>query len=259
MEELVAAQAVNWPKGHRSVDYRPHVKDANSGQFLLLDSGSQVTAWTPDEGDTPLPGMFLKAVNNSKIKCYGFKNVDIRIGRKNYSFKAIKADIAAPVIGWDFVDKYKLNYGYNKFGDIVINDPKADISSPLTFKAVPHVDSLRTASLQWWHLEPISPSVSGIIDPDKGSPPVTDSSGWAAANLAFQIASIQELGEEVPQNLSKVPEGPYKCLLEKYPDLLVDDFKTEEPKNNISPKRRLPAQNLAIKVRVQKCPELLKI
>ena len=63
---LCAAEASSWSSDE--VDFRPHLLDAASGQFLLVDSGSQCTAWPPDPGDKEDPSMFLKAVNNTKMK-----------------------------------------------------------------------------------------------------------------------------------------------------------------------------------------------
>ena len=71
-DELPAFQAVDW-NGQFGVDLRPHVWDSALKEWLLLDSGSQCTAFPPDPGDQPIPGRFLRAVNGSRIKCYGQK------------------------------------------------------------------------------------------------------------------------------------------------------------------------------------------
>ena len=68
-------------------DIRPRVLDSVSGQKVLVDSGSQVTAWPkaeyPDaKVDTNCQ---LKAVNKSKIITYGTVVRQIRIGRKTYN------------------------------------------------------------------------------------------------------------------------------------------------------------------------------
>ena len=92
-EELSAAEASSWPKGKMGVDIRPHLWDNKSKLNWLCDSGSQITALPPEPGDQPAPNMFLKAVNGTKLQCYGFKDVKIQVGRKQYKFKAIKADV----------------------------------------------------------------------------------------------------------------------------------------------------------------------
>ena len=123
--ELSAAQALKYPKGRLGVDIRPHLHDSLSNQDLLCDSGSQITAWPPDPGDKPLPTTFLKAVNGSKLNCYGYKQVSIQIGRKNYRFQAIKADVQAPIIGWDFFKHYRIDFRWTEFGDVELYDKKA--------------------------------------------------------------------------------------------------------------------------------------
>ena len=67
-ESLPAYQAIAWTENHRGVDMRPHLQDPVLGQ-LLVDSGSQVTAFPPEPGDKEVEGQLLKAVNGSKIKC----------------------------------------------------------------------------------------------------------------------------------------------------------------------------------------------
>ena len=66
------------------MDARPYLHDVLSDRHLLLDSGSQVTAYPPDPGDKPDPHMKLRAVNGSRLNCYGYKDVEIKIGRKKY-------------------------------------------------------------------------------------------------------------------------------------------------------------------------------
>ena len=121
-EELSAAQAIDHPRGHLGVDIRPHLHDSLSGHDLLCDSGSQITAWPPDPGDKPLPKTFLKAVNGSRLNCYGYKQVSIQIGRKQYRFQAIKADVQAPIIGWDFFKHYRIGFRWTDLGDIELYD-----------------------------------------------------------------------------------------------------------------------------------------
>ena len=66
-------QAKDHVPGQSGVDIRPHLYDAKSKTHILVDSGSQISAWPPDPSDTPVPNVHLKAVNGSQIKCYGHK------------------------------------------------------------------------------------------------------------------------------------------------------------------------------------------
>ena len=92
-ESLPAFMAVDWEVGAMGVDMRPHLFDASSKSWLLIDSGSQVTAVKPDPGDQVSPGLFLRAVNGSRIQCFGYKDIVVQLGRKAYQMRAIKADI----------------------------------------------------------------------------------------------------------------------------------------------------------------------
>ena len=137
-EELSAARAIKHPEGARGVDFRPHIFDSNLKSLILCDSGSQICAWPPDPGDQPVPGLNLKAVNGSVLKCYGNKQISIQIGRKQYHYQAVKADVASPILGWDFFRHYKLGFRWNRWGDIELFDRKANISQVLKFKSLPH-------------------------------------------------------------------------------------------------------------------------
>ena len=55
--ELPAFQAVLWEVGAQGVDMRPHIYDKFSGQYMLLDSGAQISACPPDPGDVEDPSM----------------------------------------------------------------------------------------------------------------------------------------------------------------------------------------------------------
>ena len=90
-------------------DMRPHLYDKVTKQYLLLDSGAQVTAYPPDPGDTVDPTISLKAVNGSKLRCYGYKEVNVQINRKTYRINAIKTDVPNPILGWNFQRKHRLD------------------------------------------------------------------------------------------------------------------------------------------------------
>ena len=100
-EEVSAAEAFDSDPELVGVDFRPHLLDPKTGQYILCDSGSQVSAWPPEPGDKPVQNITLKAVNGSKIKCFGYKTIEIKLGRKTYEVKVIKAQVESPVLGWD--------------------------------------------------------------------------------------------------------------------------------------------------------------
>ena len=99
------------------VDYRPHLYDSSRKEMLLVDSGSQVCTFPPEPGDQVDPSMSLRAVNGQKIKCYGTKQVDIKINRKTYSIQVIKSDVRCLILGWNFIRKHRLNLEWNDWGD----------------------------------------------------------------------------------------------------------------------------------------------
>ena len=214
-ESLPAFMALDWEVGALGVDMRPHVFDGVSKTWHLIDSGSQVTVIKPDPGDKVLPDLFLRAVNGTKIQCFGYKNISIRIGRKTYPFRAIKANVQCPVLGWDFMKRHKLNLIWNQWGDITINDRKAKISSVLSYKSVPIQKSSTHKKLR-----------INAIHQEKTY------TGEEANILAAQVEAIQELGT-VKEDINAVPVGPYKDLLAKFPRILEQDFREGDSESKI--------------------------
>ena len=82
-EFFTAIEAQNM--NSETLDMRPYLFDGLSKQNLLLDSGAQVSAYPPDPGDVPDPTVHLKAVNGTRLRSYGKKEVEVKIGRKTYN------------------------------------------------------------------------------------------------------------------------------------------------------------------------------
>ena len=123
--------------GHQGVDMRPHFV-RKEGTEILVDSGSQICAWPPDPGDQIDPNIRLKAVNGNHIQCFGSKDIMVKIGRKAYKFKAIKANVPGPIIRWDFIRHYKLDFVWGEGNkEAYIREKKAKIKAPLKYKSVP--------------------------------------------------------------------------------------------------------------------------
>ena len=82
------------------------------------------------------------------MNCYGYKQVSIQIGRKEYRFQAIKADVQSPVIGWDFFRHYRIDFRWTRWGDVELFDKKSKIRQVLKFKSLPFLASLETSRLR---------------------------------------------------------------------------------------------------------------
>ena len=225
-------------KSAEPVDIRPHIYDPVMKKYILCDSGSQVGAFPPDPGDKLMPELFLKAANGTKIACYGYKNVDIKIGRKNYPFRIIKAQVESPIIGWDFMKKHKLELRWDDDEDITIYDKVADISSKLHFKPVPTNKSSQLRNLALIqsarHLDQ-----EGSCNPEE---------------LIAEVAAVKALGDdevsEHDEDINVVPEGPFKTLLAKFPGLLKQNFNAEPTKTDVI--HRIHTNGPPIKSKVRK-------
>ena len=217
-QELSAFSAAKWEMGRQGVDMRPHVRDKATNRLILLDTGAQVSVFPPDPGDKIDPSMTLKAVNGTRLKCFGKRKVDVKLGRKKYEIEVIKSEVDTPILGWDFVRFHKLDLVWNEWGDVCLYDKKAKISADLEFRALPHTKSQSVAKLR----------VCGV----------GDVSGISPEQHSFETFAMQQLAAEKHEDISendieKVPEGPFKELLKKYPDVLKLSFKAEHSKNGV--------------------------
>ena len=175
-----------------------------------------MTAFPPDPGDVEDKSVSLKAVNGTKIKTFGYKQITIKINRKPYSFRAIKAQVDKPVIGWDFMKHHKLDLRWGEWGDLFLYDRKAKIHGALNIKEVP-----RDMSLKHHKLAVITEDYSNLNH-----------------SIPFELAALQTLTEEPEisvqeEDINVVPDSAYKEILRKYPELLKQTFSEETAKNNI--------------------------
>ena len=97
--ELPAFQAVLWEVGAQGVDMRPHIYDKFSGQYMLLDSGAQISACPPDPGDVEDPSMTLRAANGSPIPCDGTVSITVEFENHPTTFTAL----VSPALGKKFL------------------------------------------------------------------------------------------------------------------------------------------------------------
>ena len=101
-----AIDAVNWSS--RDLDLRPRLLDKSTGELRLVDSGAQISAARRLPGDKEDDSIRLVAVNGSRIKTYGTRDIIVKMGRKAYQIPAVICDISQDILGMDFVNKYKL-------------------------------------------------------------------------------------------------------------------------------------------------------
>ena len=69
-----------------------------------------------ESGDVVDKSLKLQTVDGSPFDCYGKKELTVKIGRKQYHIPAVKAKVKNPILGWDFVNKYKLDTVWGEFG-----------------------------------------------------------------------------------------------------------------------------------------------
>ena len=150
-------------------------------------------------------------VNGSNISVYGQKEVSVRLGRKMYKINAIVADVEQDILGWDFFQKFKLDFIWSKFGDLQLRDKKAKITADVKCIALPSNAHFRASSIR---------EVAACV-------------GQSAEEVAFEVASMKVLGAE-PE---PVPiQGKYKKLIDQFPEILQPCFKDLSTKHGITHK-----------------------
>ena len=206
----------------KHMDIRPHIFDPVLKQFILCDSGSMVSAFPPDPGDLPVKNQFLKAANGSRMACYGYKDISIKIGRKPYKFKIIKSQVESPIIGWDFMKCHKLDLRWNDDDQITIYDKRSKVSSVLHLKPIPMHQSSSMKNLSLVESNEIHPGSEGLENPEI---------------LLGEMSAIEALDEDVvemhDEDINVLPDSEYKQLLSKFPGLLKQNFHQEPTKSNI--------------------------
>ena len=135
MPSVAAAQ---WTPGFKGLDTRPRLHDNLSKKFCLVDSGSAITAVAAGPNDTVNPHLSLVAANGTLIECCGYKEIEIKMGRKSYTIRAAIAKIEETILGWDFIKKYRLSFYWDNFGECYLFDRRAGIKKWLQFVAIPH-------------------------------------------------------------------------------------------------------------------------
>ena len=123
---------------------------------------------------------------------------------------AYVADVQSPVLGWNFLRKHKLDLKWNKFGDMLLYDRKAQISQLLQFKSLPKDRSARHHKL----------AVLSNLDRNQEE-----------FDLPFMVAAMEALDENQgvihEEDINAMPDSCYKTLLLKFPDLLKQDFNSD--------------------------------
>ena len=214
-QELTAPEAIAWVKGSRNLDCRPKLYDGESKSWKLCDTGSMITVIRKSPGDKLDETRFLQAVNGSKIKVYGQKQIQVRLGRKTYPITATIADVQQDILGWDFIDKHKLDLVWSESRlDLYLYDKRSKIKQPLKFVTVP----------------PTLLQTSAVI-----------STGQESRNTnpdvaAFEVASMKLLGAEFESDKKEKIQPKYLKLIDQFPGILTPSFKDLSTKHGVTHK-----------------------
>ena len=187
-QEISSAETID-PIEH---DYRPRIKDKNSGRFFLIDTGAALSvipkSMVADEvaGLKQDEGSALQAINGSKVPTFGTRPVKLRFDRKTFEHNMTVALVDTPILGWDIIVKYKFDLLWTN-GQCVLFCAHSKSSYPLT------LGRLNKNNL---HLSPVT--------------------------LDMSFKKYAQSQKSVPE-LKPVPT-PYQKLIDKYPDILECRF-----------------------------------
>ena len=208
---LSSLQGSLWEDNTMNVDARPRFFDKISQQYVLVDTGAATSIIPATPDDVVDESMHLQTVSGETLQCYGKKPASFQLGRKTYPFQAVIAKVDTPILGWDFISHFRLNFEWDDYGDIHLYDKKAQIRTMLQYVTVPH-KSIPRASL---------------VSKENSVTHLTDA-------LFFQANAIKSLHEEnvnFKPDLSKVPSD-YQKMLQEFPEILTPNFKNSSSKFN---------------------------
>ncbi|CAE1286238.1 unnamed protein product [Acanthosepion pharaonis] len=103
---MKTASAVGGNRVNRFV----YVKDTNSGELFLVDTGAQVSVVPPRVNTTTSESAYaLCAANGTKIETYGQISLTLNIGlRRSFPWLFTVAQVKFPILGSDFLAHYNL-------------------------------------------------------------------------------------------------------------------------------------------------------
>ena len=81
------------------------LEDEKSGQRFLVDTGSTFSI-LPYSSDAKTSGPSLVTADRTPIKCWGSQMTAISIAGREYKWKMLRAAVACPIIGADFLAHY---------------------------------------------------------------------------------------------------------------------------------------------------------
>ena len=263
--EISALEAVS--KGIFEGDIRPKLFDKSSQTWTLLDSGSVVSCIPKKDSDVMDSNVRLRSVNGSPIATYGTEEIVIKLNRKPYKMRVIKADIPQKILGWDFFKKHRLHMEWGEFDDLYLVDKKSNIKSVL--KCFEEPQSVRINAVDTYEEPEFEVNQKALqfqmqcmrdldtrvvetraertsdnrveamtIHPDQVSPMVDD------------IPLDSEVDECLQKNLKALAriQNEYSELIKKYPRILEANFK-KTPTSDISHRIEITGDPFKSKVR----------
>ena len=197
------------------IDIRPRAYEKTSKKWILVDTGAMVSVWPKaDYPDAKKDNKTaLEAVNKTKIATYGRIERKLNLSEGNFVHMVYIADVPAPVLGLDFLFKYKLDIRWQ--GDIATlvngrNKTKATLSCT-------------TVPLDMLHLSAVD------IQEDEAIPMPT----LPQNNVSFQTWSKQQTQEANKKAKPIINPEAYLKIVEKYPSVLQSDFKISKPRHGV--------------------------
>ena len=98
------------------MDFKFEIKIKISKNWILVDSGAACSVFPRKfyPNATIDPSKSLKAINNSNISTFGTQRVKLKLGGHVFWHDVVIADVDGPVLGWDFIVHYKLDWCWSR-------------------------------------------------------------------------------------------------------------------------------------------------
>ena len=97
--------------------------DEVEGHWLLVDTGAAICVWPKKKFPQAKLDrtVTLQAENKLRYQTYGTQDIVVRINDKAYSHTVLVVEVEQPILGFDFIWRYKISIIWNKQGQMFVH------------------------------------------------------------------------------------------------------------------------------------------
>ena len=206
--EISALEFINFIKGANGQDCRPKIFDNITQTYQMFDTGAMTSCVPKEPTDKVNNNFVLKTADGKPMQTYGYRRLNLRLGRKEYAVNAIITDVKQPIIGMDLINSYRLGFEWDD-DELYVVDKKADIRQKLKFVTIPHMSMPTALKME---------QKSQVFE-------------LAALNKLCPNKTSKDTSKSTTDDLLKLVPEKYRSLIQEY-GILKPNYKVK-PKHKI--------------------------